>query len=291
MSAWGAALARGARGAALAGGVLLALSASARAQVAKEVRADEGLDGGAACDGTFTLFHPVPEACLKPIDTDRPHQTDTPVVVDPGHFQFESSLVNYDRATYKAGEAGTLTLADNAYKVGLYNGLELQMFHTSFTRQGGHASVGKELTFRVKIQLLGNNRTEQGLTLVPVLIVPLDGRRAGGGGHLFYGRELPWDLDLELNAGVLRQADATSKAHNVPILSTALTKELSEHFAFFGEVHLESWRDDLSTWDTYLDTGVIVHVTRTVQLDAAVYNGVTGGAAALTAFLGFSFRI
>jgi hypothetical protein len=77
----------------------------------------------------------------------------------------------------------------------------------------------------------------------------------------------------------------------VPIVSTALAKELGEHFAVFGEVHLESWSDVVSACDTYLDAGAIVHVTRAVQLDAAVYNGVSGGAAALTTFLGFSFRI
>jgi hypothetical protein len=29
-----------------------------------------------SCEGTFSLLHPLPEACLGTIDTDRPHQTD-----------------------------------------------------------------------------------------------------------------------------------------------------------------------------------------------------------------------
>jgi methyl-accepting chemotaxis protein len=286
----GPSVSRPARRVAVAGLVLLALAAPARAQVAKEVREHQPGPAAQDCEARYSLFQPMPEACMGPIDTDRPHQTDTPVVVDPGHFQFESSVINYDRATYRAA-GGTLTLADSLYKVGLYNGLELQMFHTALTREDGHVSVGKELTFRAKIQLWGNNRTPQGLTLVPVAIVPLNGGRAGGGAHLFYGHELPWELDLELNAGALRQSDTAGVRHTVPVLSTALTHEVNEHFAFFGEVHLEGWNDSATSWDTYLDTGVIVHVTRTIQLDAAVYNGVSGGATALTTFLGFSFRL
>jgi hypothetical protein len=266
-------------------GALLALASSARAQdpaQAKEALRNEPV-ATPSCEATYSLFHPMPDACLGPIDTDRPHQTDTPVVVDPGHFQFESSIVDYERATYKT--AGTLSLADNAYKVGLYDGVELQLFHTALTHEAGKTSVGKDLTFRAKLQLWGNNRTEQGLTLVPVLAVPLTGGAVAWGGHLFYGRELPWELDLELNAGAIRQADV-DRRRTVPILSSALTHSFNEHFAVFGEVHLERW----AAWDTYLDGGVIVHVTRSIQLDAAVYNGVTGNAQALTAFLGFSFR-
>src|SRR5271165_3197637 len=43
------------------------------------------------CTGEHSLWHPLPDACLGLIDTDRPHQTDTPHVVPAGHAQFESA--------------------------------------------------------------------------------------------------------------------------------------------------------------------------------------------------------
>src|ERR1700733_13493373 len=45
------------------------------------------------CKGTHSLWSPLPDECLEVIDTDRPHQTDTPHVVPAGHTQLESAVV------------------------------------------------------------------------------------------------------------------------------------------------------------------------------------------------------
>jgi hypothetical protein len=165
------------------------------------------------------------------------------------------------------------------------------LFHTLLIHESGHTEVGKDVTLRAKFQLIGDNHSQTGLTLVPLVILPLEHGIVGGGGHLFFGQELPWDLDLELNAGVISAADSAGVRRTVPIFSTALTKSFSETFAVFGEARLESWDAHLAVWDTFLDAGVIVHLTHSVQVDAGVYNGVSGNAPKLTAFLGFSLRI
>jgi hypothetical protein len=265
---------------------MLSLASTALAQEQEQSPSE-----GPECRGTFSIVHPLPSHCMGPIDTDRPHQTDTPVVVDAGHFQFETSVVSLERESYRKSSPSVLTVGDNAYKLGLYNGIDLQLFHAVLIHEGGHTDVGKEITLRAKFQLIGDNHSESGLTLVPLVIVPLTHGIVGGGGHLFFGQELPWNLDLELNAGAISAADATGARRTVPIFSTALTKSFSETFAVFGEARLESWDAHLAVWDTFLDTGVIVHLTHDVQVDAGVYNGVSGNAPKLTAFLGFSLRI
>lgn len=265
---------------------VLSLASTALAQEQEQSHSE-----GPECRGTFSIVHPLPSHCMGPIDTDRPHQTDTPVVVDAGHFQFETSVVAYGRESYRKSSPSVLAVGDNVYKLGVYNGVDVQLFHTMLIHTSGHTDVGKQVTLRAKFQLIGDNRSETGLTLVPLVIVPLEHGIVGGGGHLFFGQELPWELDLELNAGAISAADAAGVRRTVPIFSTALTKSFSEAFAVFGEARIESWDAHLAVWDTFLDGGVIVHLTHDVQVDAGMYNGVSGNAPKLTVFLGFSLRI
>ena len=48
-----------------------------------------------SCKQWRSLLDPLPRACLDPIETDRPHLTDTAHTVDPGHFLLETELVAY----------------------------------------------------------------------------------------------------------------------------------------------------------------------------------------------------
>jgi hypothetical protein len=251
---------------------------------------DETGLGSAACERFYHVFRALPASCLAPIDTDRPHQTDTPHVVDPGHVQFESAVVSLEADTFRSNAQRSLILGDNLYKVGLLNGVDLQMFYTTYAREGSTSSFGDTLAFRAKFQIWGNNRTTSSLSLVPLVIAPL--KAAGtveGGAQVFFGSELPAELDWELNLGGVTQT-IEGKRRALPIASTALTRDVTEDLAVFGEARETSTDADLRVWDTYLDTGLLYHITRDVQVDAGGYFGVTGNAPALTLFTGFSVR-
>lgn len=243
------------------------------------------------CERTYHLFRAFPQRCLAPIDTDRPHQTDTPHVVDPGHVQFESAVVSLAQDTLRRSGQRTLVMGDNLYKVGLVNGIDLQLFYTTYAREGHTSSFGDTLAFRAKFQIWGTNRTTSSLALVPLVIAPLKNTgEVEGGAQAFFGTELPAELDWELNAGAVTQQFDGKGRRAMPILSTALTRDIVEDLSMFGEARETSSDAALRVWDTYLDTGLLLHLTRDVQVDAGGYFGVTGAAPAMTLFTGLSVR-
>lgn len=255
-----------------------------------EASGAEARAGKEACERSYHLFRPFPDKCLEPIDTDRPHQTDTPHVVDPGHVQFESAVISLQQDTLRTSHQRSTILGDNLYKVGLFNGVDLQMFYTTYVHEGTTSRMGETLSFRAKFQLWGTNRTRASLALVPLVIAPLKNTGSvEGGGQVFFGTELPAELDWEVNAGAVTQR-IDEKRRVLPIFATAVTRDLVEDLAMFGEVRETSSDARLRVWDTYLDTGLIYHLTRDVQVDAGSYFGVTGAAPAVTLFSGFSVR-
>ena len=83
---------------------------------------------GLSCDGVHSLWDPVPDSCLGVIDTDRPHQTDTPHVVPAGHAQIESALGALQ--LWGAGQGAHVLLFDDGYKFGLVSHVDLQLLFT-----------------------------------------------------------------------------------------------------------------------------------------------------------------
>lgn len=256
----------------------------------RDAAPEETSQSSEACERFYHLLRPFPSACMAPIDTDRPHQTDTPHVLDPGHVQFESAVVSLEADTLRKGGQRSLILGDNLYKVGLMNGIDLQMFYTTYAREGSSGAFGDTLAFRAKFQIWGTNRTTASLALVPLVIAPLKASGSvEGGGQVFFGSELPAELDWELNLGGVSQT-IDGKRRALPIASTALTRDVIEDLAVFGEARETSTDANLRVWDTYLDTGMLYHITRDIQVDAGGYFGVTGNAPAMTVFTGFSVR-
>src|SRR5579862_2643184 len=83
------------------------------------------------CRGFHSLFDPLPDACLEVIDTDRPHQTDTPHVVPAGHSQFESAVGELALGGTLGAPPGErsarVLLLDDNYKFGLVSHMDLQL--------------------------------------------------------------------------------------------------------------------------------------------------------------------
>src|SRR5580700_7695776 len=80
-------------------------------------------DGGETdpgCRGTHSLWAPLPDRCLGVIDTDRPHQTDTPHVIPAGHTQVESAVevqLGGVLGALPGARSARLVLFDDGYKI------------------------------------------------------------------------------------------------------------------------------------------------------------------------------
>jgi hypothetical protein len=266
---------------------MLVLARSANAQDSPEPSPE-------SCNEHYSVFRPLPEACLSAIDTDRPHKTDTPHTVPPGHAQVELGVVEYEKANFRGPSNDAMVLMNDEYRLGLTPTIEAgALFATgSLAMRSKRMAFGKQLLLRTKIGLFGDDASAMMLSLVPTVAVPV--QRAGtfeGGGSLFFGAELPLELDFELDVGALSEsAPDTTRRHAVPVVTTAFTRHVGGPVSAFGELYNETTTDDLAKVSSTLDTGILLALGSDAQLDVGCYTGLWGSVPALTPFLGFSVR-
>jgi hypothetical protein len=234
----------------------------------------------AQCEGRHGLTDPLPDACLGFIDTDRPHQTDTPHVVPAGHAQFESALVAVPVV------AGTphVILFEDAYKFGLVDHTDLQLLvkHADYVPSTARLAPPGPIQVRGKINILDDDGWTPAVTLVPWLVVPMDRSQAlRAGPFVFWGWELPLRLELEVNAGMFFSGPPKPAA--ALVLASALTWTIAGGLRVFADIYAVAY-------DVSFGTGVLWAFTRDVQVDAGTYIGVHGDVPAETPFVGLSFR-
>jgi hypothetical protein len=261
-------------------------------------------DGGAAqatasdqvnappCSGSYSLLHPEPRSCVGPIDTDRPHLTDTPHTIPAGHFQFEAGVVAF--GTRRGADVPqSLELMDLLVKTGLVPGVEFQVGYGGLllddSSSGWEAHGGASVLVRAKLNLFGGNEP-MSLTLAPTVWIPTTSNAGWqGGATLLFGAELPAGLDLEVNLGSSSEATEGRGRRWVVVPSLALTRLLGGPLSAFVESNHQIRIAAPSTWLAV--SGLLLRLGRSMQADAGVQLGLTGPEHPVTGFLGYSLRI
>ena len=240
------------------------------------------------CQGIHSLWSPLPDACLGVIDTDRPHQTDTPHVLPAGHAQVESALGELRLGGSLAAPAGDraphLILFDNNYKFGLVSHVDLQLLfeHADYVPAQGRFRPPGPLSVRAKFNVIEEKGWVPAVSLVPWIFLPIAWSEALRGGPLvFWGWELPAHLELEVNAGIL--FGAAPKPAAAIVLASALTYTVVGEFRLFVDIYATGP-------DVALGTGALWAFARDMQLDLGTYVGLAGNEPVTTPFLGFSIR-
>ncbi len=243
---------------------------------------------GPRCQGTHGLASPLPDECLGLIDTDRPHQTDTPHVVPAGHFQVESALAEVQLGGSVGNRGGDrnahLVLLDDNYKVGLVSGVDVQLLfaHAAYDPAAGALLPPGPFELRAKFNIVQERGWVPAITFVPWVFLPVapsEVLRAGP--YLFWGWELGEHFELEMNAGLL--FGATPKPPAAVVLASALTFKPIENFGVFVDIYTTGP-------DAALGTGVLWAFTRDAQVDLGTYVGVHGDEPVATPFVGLSLR-
>jgi hypothetical protein len=220
--------------------------------------------------------------------------TDTPRPVEAGHLQLEMGLFSYSLPHLGGVPPEALDLLDLVVKVGIARGLDLELgYHPLLLERGGEgfsADVGASLSLRSKIMLLGHSGPIA-LTLAPVLLIPV---RAGGGveggGLVLFSVPLPGELWLDLDLGAFAQRDGGSYRWLVtPMIG--LTRVLVGRLQGYVELYSELYRDTAVRWGRVLGVGLLLPVTRDVQLDGGANFGLSDDAAPCTLFLGVAARL
>lgn len=268
------------------GASLVALSALVGVASASATAAAHEPDAG--CGGARSIRDPLPDACLEAIDTDRPHQTDTPHVVPAGHTQVESALASLAlggalRAA-PGDRAPRLLLLENNYKFGLVSHFDLQIStnHAEYDFGRERLAPPGPVGVRAKFNVVEQDGWLPTTTLVPWIVVPASSSQTlRGGPHVFWGWELPHHFELEVNTGVF--FNARPKPPAVLVLASALTYTIVGNLRTFIDVYATGW-------DVVLGTGVLWAFVRDVQIDAGTYVGLTGDVTVATPFVGLSVR-
>jgi hypothetical protein len=240
------------------------------------------------CRGTHSLWFPLPDECLGVIDTDRPHQTDTPHVVPAGHVQVESALAGVQLGGQLGASPGDrsphLALLDDEYTVGLVSKVGLQILFTHAAYDLGEHKILPPGPFdvRVKFNVVEQDGWIPDVSLVPWVFLPVaPSETLRAGPYVFWAWQLPANFELEMNAGVL--FGASPKPRAAPVLASALTYTVVDDFGVFVDIYTTGP-------DGALGTGMLWAFTRDMQFDVGTYVGVHGDEPVATPFLGFSIR-
>jgi hypothetical protein len=240
------------------------------------------------CNGAHSLWSPLPDSCLHLVDTDRPHQTDTPHVVPAGHFQFESALAELQLGGTVWARGGNrdahLAFFDDNYKVGLVSNVDVQLLftHAAYAPMQRALLPPGPLELRAKFNVVHESGWLPAITLVPWLFLPISPSEVlRGGPYVFWGWDLGKHFELEMNAGVL--FGATPKPPAAIVLASALTYKVFEGFGVFADIYTTGP-------DAALGTGMLWAFTRDMQVDLGTYVGVHGDEPVATPFVGLSIR-
>jgi len=133
----------------------------------------------ARCHGTHSVWFPLPDECLGVIDTDRPHQTDTPHVVPAGHVQVESALAEVQLGGPLGAPSGAraahVVILDDEYTLGLVSNVGLQFLftHGAYDLGAGKLLPPGPLDVRAKFNIVHEDGWVPDVSLVPWVFLPV----------------------------------------------------------------------------------------------------------------------
>src|SRR5262245_48546727 len=270
-----------------------------------------GTEAIGADKSQYWLFNPTPEKLLREMTTDRPDITESPLTVDAGHVQFETTYVCYTRSP---NQEHTVTDEFDFFttnmRVGITNSAEFdlvwQPYGTVRTRQEDPLKIFRQsgiggLNLRAKFNLWGNDTFEKpgstALGLLPFVILPTD--RHNGISPEFVAAAIVVPLSVKLsekwevtfNGGLAHlREDPESSYHTEVLASASFSYDLNEKFGTSYEIAARFNTENTRGDPVVLGTGVTYKLGKNVQLDAGVNVGVTPAADRINPFVGLSVR-
>lgn len=248
----------------------------------------------------YSLFHPVPRAKMREMQTDRPDVTESAYTVDAGHFQAESDILKFIRNKSNG-------ISQNAYyynlinlKAGLTNSTDLQVVVESYvknevkdllltTKQSGFGN----LTIRLKQNLWGNNSGKSAFALMPYIAIPTsrfeESKKIGGGLIVPFALQLRNGWGFSAQAAIDFEKPEAAQPYRTELLTSAtLGREILPKLNGFIEMY-DTYAFADNRFDLFLDGGLIYSLTDNFNVDAGINYGVSKSSDKVY-FIGFSFR-
>ena len=242
----------------------------------------------------------APAAGLRPLTTDRPDVTESPITVDAGHVQVELDFVNFARDREDGGRREEWGVLPFNLRFGLGRDIEAGLFVAPYVRRSATPRAGVastmagfgDMTLRVKANSWGNDGGASAGGLIVDLGVPTAARGLGAG-HLEgtvtlpVQFELPGGWDLGAMTAVRLRPGAAPGSRLVWVNSATLGHDLTRSLSGYAE--LTSAAGDGPHVAT-ADVGLAWKLDANTQLDLGTNLGLSRAADDLLVFTGFSRR-
>ena len=236
---------------------------------------------------------------LRELETDRPDATESPVTVDKGHFQLESSFFSFSRDDSAGVRMETWGVAESNIKYGVSDVIDLQFVFTPYVKEtvttgGTKTSVEdfSDITIRLKYNLWGNDEGSTAFGLMPVVKVPTqtgvsNGRWEGGLIAPFSWRAGErWGVGAQ--GQIDRVYDETNGDMDWEFSHTAVIGfDVTDRFGLYLE-YLGVAGD--RPYDSFFSGGVTFSLSEMIQLDAGTLVGLNREAEDVTLFSGISWK-
>jgi hypothetical protein len=253
----------------------------------------------------YNFLNPTPDDKLRDLCTDRPPKANLSCSVDPGHFQYESDVINWTRTVSHGATTQTSLLTNPTLKVGVTETVDLEANIMPFARVVTWSPSGRQVFdgvgdvyFRSKFNLAGPNGGDFQMALIPYIKAPTAapgvGNRAVEGGVIApvsfvlpQGFTLLFDPEFD----ILRNANNFRRHANVQFLgnlSHTVIEDVTGYFELWGQADIDPTH---STKQASLDLSLAWLAWKkspSLQLDAGALIGLTKATPKLVLFLGVS---
>jgi hypothetical protein len=244
----------------------------------------------------YSLFNATPADQMRGMAPDRPDATESPITVDAGHVQTETTLFGFA----KDGSVEGYSFGETNFKLGLTNHTDIQLVVPFFERETGGGSPGDsgigDLTLRWKWNLWGNDGGDTAFGIMPFVKAPTASHQLGND-KVEGGVILPLSIGLSERLGVTVMAvfgaayDEVRDDYGADFINTAsFGLELSEKLGAFLEFASVASTRAGADWEGYGNTGLTYAATDNIIFDVGVSIGLVHASQDFEAFTGVSLR-
>ena len=251
--------------------------------------------------GDFTQNLNPAKTALRDLAADRPDSTESPITVDKGHWQIETSVVGVAKNSSGGMDTKTWTWGETNLKYGISNNIDLQLIFAPYIFESVEVGGAKtdtedagDITLRMKWNMWGNDGGRTSFALFPYVKIPT--KTAFSNGRWEGGVILPFAIDLNekwslgLQAEVAYVYDEADSDHDIDLLHTAvLGYSVTDRIGVYIE-YLGIMNSDSNPYESYASGGITYAITDQFQWDIGAVYGLNDEAEDSNVFTGFTTK-
>lgn len=244
------------------------------------------------------LTSSFPFSFAREMAADRPDATESPITVEPGKIQIESSMWSYTRIEDEPTEFEAWAVGETNIKFGLTTSTDIQFVIVPYANEREETPEGidrdeglGDIEVRLKWNLWGNDKGDTALALLPFVKIPTGTEVSNDqweGGLIV---PFAWDICERLSLGLQVEVDRVYEegaGHfwafgHTAVLGTPVTDRLGVYVEYAG---IASERP----YEAFFSTGLTYRISENFMLDVGALAGLNSHSDDINVFQGFTWR-